>query len=222
VCGRFTLASPGETIAELFALDDVPRPKPRYNIAPTQPVTVVRLGLGERRELVEMRWGLVPSWAKDAGVGARMINARCETAAEKPAFRAALRRRRCLVAADGFFEWARAGNRKQPYHVRMADGRPFAFAGLWEMWSPPGGQALETCTILTTEPNDVVRPLHDRMPVIVDRADHAAWLDPATVDPSRLATLLRPYAGGDMVAYPVAPRVNDPGIDDSGCIARLA
>ena len=174
MCGRFTLRAPASVIAEQFALFEVPPFTARFNIAPTQPVPVIRMRPGPSlrarrgsRELVWLRWGLVPGWAKDPAIGSRLINARAETAAEKPAFRTALRQRRCLVAADGFYEWQQAGRTKQPYFIHLRDDRPFAFAGLWEAWEGADHAWLETCTLLTTGPNDVVRPIHDRMPVIL-------------------------------------------------------
>jgi putative SOS response-associated peptidase YedK len=150
-----------------------------------------------------------------------MINARAETVAEKPAFRSAFRRRRCLVAADGFFEWIKAGSRKQPYHIRMRDGAPFGFAGLWERWKNPDGETVESCTLITTDPNDLLRPLHHRMPVILAPADYAAWMDPDSRNPEPLRELLRPYPAAGMEAYPVSLRVNSPGNDDRDIIEPI-
>jgi len=221
MCGRFTLASPGRTIAEAFELASAPELRARYNIAPTQDVAAVRAG-GVGRELAMLRWGLIPSWAKDAEIGARMINARGETVAEKPSFRAPLRSRRCLIVADGFYEWKRVGAGKQPYHVRMADGRPFAFAGLWDRWAPAAGEVVESCTIVTTAPNELMAPIHDRMPVILPPAAQAVWLDPGCRESERLQELLQPFDASAMVAFPVSPRVNNPRNDDRDCIAPLA
>jgi len=215
------MATPGQVLAEVFGLDDVPELAPRFNIAPTQAVAAVRARADGRRELVALTWGLIPSWSKDRVIGGRMINARAETVAEKPAFRAALRARRCLVLADGFYEWQQLGTRKQPHHIRMRDGRPFAFAGLWERWTPPDGDPVESCTIITTVPNEVVAPIHDRMPVILAPADLDRWLDPSSRDPAAVAALLRPYPAGDMTAYPVSLRVNSPGADDPSCVVPL-
>lgn len=215
------MATPGQTVAEAFQLSSAPDLKPRYNIAPTQPVAVVRAGQGDR-ELAMLHWGLIPSWSKDAEIGARMINARGETVAEKPSFRAAFRARRCLILADGFFEWRRNGDRKQPYYIAMRDRRPFAFAGLWERWAPAGGAPVESCTIVTTTPNEVLAPIHDRMPVILPPALHAAWLDPALKENERLQPMLQPLDASLMIAYPVSPRVNSPRNDDRDCIAPLA
>src|SRR5262249_35095164 len=162
--------------------------------APTQPVLAVRLPAGASRPgAATLRWGLVPSWAKDVRIAHQLLNARSETVAEKPAFRAALRRRRRLVPADGVYEWRAPGGSKQPFCFRLRDDGPFAFAGLWESWQAPAGEALETCTLLTTEANDLVRPIHDRMPVILAPRCHAEWLDPQVQDPERLRPLLRPY-----------------------------
>jgi putative SOS response-associated peptidase YedK len=173
-----------------------------------------------QRELAWLRWGLVPSWAKDPSIGNRLINARAETVAEKPAFRTALRRRRCLVVADGFYEWQRSGRAKDPYFIRMRDDRPFAFAGLWESWEGPDHSVLETCTILTTEPNELVRPIHDRMPVILPPEVYACWLDTSIQDPGRLSQLLVAYASEPMEAYCVGSLVNSPAHDVPLCIER--
>jgi putative SOS response-associated peptidase YedK len=220
MCGRFTLRAPASVIAEQFALFEVPPFTPRFNIAPSQPVPVVRLVPGQtepRRELVWLRWGLIPGWAQDAAIGNRMINARAESVAQKPAFRAALRRRRCLLAADGFYEWQRTGRRKQPHFIRMRDDRPLAFAGLWESWEGPD-QVVESCTILTTDANELMRPIHDRMPVILAPAAYEPWLDPTVQEPQQLAPLLVPYPSEPMTAYPVSTLVNSPTNEDPRCI----
>ncbi len=218
MCGRFTLLTPSETLAEQFELPDMPALPPRYNIAPSQSVAAVRqLPDDGGRELVWLRWGLVPFWAKELSIGARMINARSETVAQKPAFRAAFRQRRCLVLADGFYEWQKQAGSKQPFFIRLEDGRPFAFAGLWEHWDGPEG-AVESCTILTTEPNDLIRPLHNRMPIILLPTDYDLWLDHSVQEPRQLQPLLRPYSAQDMVAYPVSLWVNSPQNDGPRCI----
>jgi len=225
MCGRFTLRASASVVAEQFGLFDFEPPRPRYNIAPTQPVAVVRhspKSLEAPRELVMLRWGLTPSWATDPKIGNRLINARSETVADKPAFRAAFRRRRCLVAADGFYEWRRAGATKQPYFIHRADDRPFAFAGLWERWEGPDHTVLETCALITTEANELMAPIHDRMPVILSPDDYALWLDPAIEDPKRLQPLLRPCPSEALVAYPVGAHVNNPRNDDARCIAPAA
>lgn len=218
MCGRFTLLTPSKTLAEQFELPDMPALPPRYNIAPSQSVAAVRQSPDDGgRELVWLRWGLVPFWAKELDIGARMINARSETVVQKPAFRAAFRQRRCLVLADGFYEWQKQAGGKQPFFIRLADGRPFAFAGLWEHWDGPEG-AVESCTILTTEPNDLVRPLHNRMPIILPPADYALWLDRSVQEPRLLQPLLRPFSTQDMMAYPVSLWVNSPQNDGPRCI----
>lgn len=217
VCGRYVLTVTGRVLARLFDLDEVPEVEARYNIAPTQPVLVVRAGAGGRK-LDTLRWGLIPSWAKDPAIGNRMINARAETVAEKASFRSAFRHRRCLVPADGFYEWRREDNRKQPYLVRFADGRAFAIAGLWETWRQPDGTPLESCVLITTEPNPVVAPLHDRMPVIVPPELYSQWLEPADQDQGRLHALLAPHPPEEMEAYPVSRHVNNPANDDPRCL----
>lgn len=222
MCGRFSQGTSARMLAELFQLADIPSWTPRYNIAPTQLVpTVVLTSDHPSRQFRTWRWGLIPSWAKDPTIGSRMINAQAETAATKPAFRAAFRRRRCLVLADGFYEWQQLGRRKQPFHVRMRDRRPFAFAGLWEHWKGPDGRAIESCTLLTTEPNDLIRTFHHRMPVILEPANYALWLDPGIQEPERLQPLLRPYASDELTAYPVSTLVNNPANDTPECIEPL-
>ena len=223
MCGRYSLTTPADTLAKYFRLKKVPSIPPRFNIAPSQPIATIRL-LNSDPTVVLVRWGLIPSWAKDPGIGNKMINARAETVAEKPAFREALARSRCLVPADGYYEWqreGRMGQRKQPFYIRLRDRRPFAFAGLWERWVGPDGKAVETCAILTTEPNAALKEIHDRMPVILAEAEYDQWLDPAARQAQLLQPLLRPYPPEDMTAYPVSLRVNDPAHDDAACIAPL-
>ncbi|MGA2031747.1 MAG: SOS response-associated peptidase [Thermoguttaceae bacterium] len=224
MCGRFTLRAPASVVAEQFALFEVPPLEPRYNIAPSQSVAAVRIdpnAAEPRRELAWLQWGLVPSWAGDPSIGNRLINARAESAAQKPAFRTALRRRRCLVAADGFYEWQPVKKAKQPFHIRLRDGRPFGLAGLWEDWEGPDHRIIRSCTLLTTEANDLVRPIHDRMPVIVPRAAYEQWLDPARQEAEQIAPLLVPYPSAEMVAYPVCSLVNSPSHEDPRCVEPL-
>jgi putative SOS response-associated peptidase YedK len=221
MCGRFTQATEGEIIAQVFDLSEVPALAPRYNIAPTQDVAAVRAAEGGGRELVQLHWGLIPSWAKERAMGARMINARAETLVEKPAFRSAFRARRCLLVADGFYEWQKLGTRKQPHFIGFKDGRPFAFAGLWERWRGEGSEHVESCTIVTTEANELLAPIHDRMPVILDPEDFALWIDPAEKDTERLVGLLRPYQPGPLQAYPVSLLVNNPANDTPACRENL-
>jgi putative SOS response-associated peptidase YedK len=222
MCGRFTLFEPDKILAKEFGVATFAPRSPRYNIAPSQPVAAVRAApSGAGRELALLRWGLIPSWSKDPAVGNRLINARAETVSEKPSFRNAFRRHRCLIPANGFYEWQRREVRKQPFYIRMHDGRPFAFAGLWDRWENPDKGVIETCTILTTATNALLAPIHDRMPVILPPAEYARWLDPSLQDPDSLAPLLVPFPPEDMVAFPVSPRVNAPSTDDEGCIAPL-
>ena len=224
MCGRFTLRAPASVIAEQFALFEAPPFAARFNIAPSQPAPVIRMRPdrteGDRgsRELVWLRWGLIPGWAQDPAIGNRLINARAETAAEKPAFRAAMRRRRCLVVADGFYEWQRTGRAKQPFFIHLRDDRPFAFAGLWEAWEGPDHSAIESCTLLTIGPNELMRPIHDRMPVILPPESYDLWLDPAMQQPDRLTPLLAPYPAEQMKTSPVSSLVNNPANDDPRCI----
>jgi putative SOS response-associated peptidase YedK len=221
MCGRFTLAVPAEKVATQFQLAEVPDLSARYNIAPTQQVAAVR-ATEAGRELALFRWGLVPSWAKDPSVGSRMINARAETAAEKPAFRTALRQRRCLIPADGFYEWQAGADGKQPFHIGLADGGLFALAGLYEHWKDPDGEWLHSCTILTTEANELMRPLHDRMPVILAPEHYAQWLDPGLRDAGPIQPLLAPYPADQMQARPVSKAVNRVANDGPQLIAPLA
>ncbi len=205
-------------LADLFNMDEPPTHRPRFNIAPTQVVPIVRTGNDDRREWAPCRWGLVPSWSKDLKIGARMINARSETAAEKPSFRKALAARRCLVPADGFFEWAKTSDGKQPFHIRFSDRRPFAFAGLWERWHQSSEESIDSFTILTTSPNSVTAPIHDRMPVILAPGTWKEWLAAAPLSPSRCEILFTPHSAKNMEAIPISKRVSSPANDDPGCL----
>jgi putative SOS response-associated peptidase YedK len=210
MCGRFAFYSPHEAVTRLFGVAGVADVEPRWNIAPTQHIAALRSGEGGRRELAMLHWGLVPSWAKERSIGARMINARGETLKEKPSFRSAYRRRRCLVLADGYYEWQRSGAVKQPFFVSFMDREPFGMAGLWESWTDPAsGEPLESCCIVTTAPAASVAHVHDRMPVIIPAEARAGWLDPANTDVERLDQLLVPWAAAGLVARPVSRRVND-------------
>ncbi|MUL34810.1 SOS response-associated peptidase [Gloeocapsopsis dulcis] len=220
MCGRYTLSQSTEAIAAAFQLDTVPELEPRYNIAPTQLVPVVLYPPEKQRQLKLFRWGLIPSWAKDPSIGSRLINARSETVSEKPSFRAAFRQRRCLVVADGFYEWQRQEHKKQPYYFQRQDKQPFGFAGLWEHWQSPEGETINTCTILTTEANELMHPIHDRMPVILNSQDYALWLEPTT-QPTELQHLLHPYPSQAMNSYPVSTLVNKPTNNSPECINSL-
>ena len=216
MCGRYELHTHPAAIALAFGLGTPPTLAPRYNIAPTQDVPVVRRSQAGPRELVTMRWGLVPRWAKDPSIGTKMINARSETIAEKPSFRIAFRRHRCLLPADGFYEWkVNPAGGKQPIHLGMKDGAMFAFAGLAERWLSPQGEVLDTCTIITTEANALLSPLHDRMPVIVGVPDYERWLDVANTEVTDLFT---PYPADAMMWYPVSTRVNSVRNDDAALV----
>jgi putative SOS response-associated peptidase YedK len=222
MCGRYRLSRRAEVLATYYAEYEGVDWDARYNIAPTRAVPVIRQEAeGAVRRASLMRWGLVPSWAKDATGGARMINARSETAAEKPAFRELLQRRRCLIPADGFYEWQRSGKSKQPYCFEMASGEPFAFAGLWDSWQAPDGSNLETCTILTTAPNQLLADIHDRMPVILPPESYEAWLDPRFRGVAEATAMLKPFDAGMMRRYVVGTRVNNVANDDPDCSARI-
>ena len=199
MCGRFLLLSSGDEIARLLSLASVPSLTPRYNIAPTQQIPAVRVA-DAGRECVNLRWGFIPSWSKDGKLAP--INAMSETASSKPFFRSAFKKRRCLIPASGFYEWKATGKKqRQPYAIRLIDDKPFTFAGLWECWEGPDGP-VESCTILTTTPNDLMGTIHSRMPVILDPRDYEQWLDPKEQDAAAVATLLRPFPAERMRAYP--------------------
>jgi putative SOS response-associated peptidase YedK len=220
MCGRYRLTKRKQVVEEHFDVppDDTDDWVPRYNIAPTQPVPVIRQNPKEpRRELSLMRWGLIPLWMKDSSGSARMINARSETAATTPAFRDALKLRRCLIPADGFYEWKRAGKEKQPYCFEVNVGKLFAFAGLWERWKDPSGNWIKTCSILTTMPNAMTSVVHDRMPVILDPDSYDLWIDPGMNDVGALPDILKPFDARLMRSYPVSNRVNNAGNDDEAC-----
>ncbi|MGB6065468.1 MAG: SOS response-associated peptidase [Desulfomonilaceae bacterium] len=220
MCGRFVLMTPDKDLGEHFGLEEAFDLRPRYNIASTQIVVIITVDRDTlQRRLVQVKWGLIPFWAKDISIGNRLINARAESASQKPAFRSAFKTRRCLVPADGFYEWKKGKeDRKQPYLVRNADGSPFAFAGLWERWTGPDGEIIESCTILTTDANELTRPIHDRMPVILHPRDYDLWLDPEVKDPGMLKPLLRPYASGAMNVEPVSSKVNNATYDAPDCV----
>ncbi len=220
MCGRFILHHATEEVAERFAVEQtLLELQPRYNIAPSQPVAAVIQR--ESRVLAELQWGLVPSWARDPAVGHRMINARAESAATRPAFRSAFARGRCLIPASGWFEWKRRGRQRLPMLLRRRGGEPFAMAGLYERWKRSDDAVLRTCAILTTEPDEVAATVHDRMPAILTPEACEVWLDRELDDPETLSRLLRPYPLGDLVAHPVSPRVNRPDEDDPALIEEV-
>ena len=225
MCGRFTLRTPLTQLAKQFQFDldaALVDTGPRYNIAPTQDIAAVRVREpGGRRELALLHWGLIPSWAKDTKIAGSTINARSETIAEKPAFRSAFKRRRCLVLMDGFYEWKRVGKTKQPYLYEIDGGKPFALAGLWETWHGAKGSEgppLESCSLITTEPNKLAAEVHDRMPVILDAVDYAQWLDPAVQDRETLEKLLVPFDAGRMTARPVSTYVSNARNQGPQCV----
>lgn len=209
MCGRFVRSSSVKEIAEYF---DLEKPsfemEPSYNIAPSQDIIIINNR--RQKQLVKCHWGFVPSWSKDFSVGYSMINARSETVAEKPSFKSAFRKQRCLVIANGFYEWQRDRQRKVPVYIRMKSGRPFAFGGLYSVWTSPEGQNICTCTVLTTESNDLLSPIHDRMPVIIPRDKETLWLDPAVDDVETLKGLLKSFPSGEMELVRVSDRVNSP------------
>jgi len=222
MCGRMIQITPLEALRAIFGFTGAPNLRPRYNLAPTQEAAVVR-DRGQGREIALLRWGLVPSWAKDTSGAARLINARSETAADKPSFRTALRRHRCLVPVDGFYEWqaAGAGRRKQPFVIRRPDHTPFALAGLWERWHGPEGEALETLAVLTTTANRTLSSLHERMPVVLAPERWPLWLDGGAPLPA-VTDLLRPAPDDALEMRPVSPRVGSVANDDPGLMEPVS
>lgn len=214
MCGRYTLRTPAKVLAQLFGVDDVPTILPRYNIAPTQDVLAVTLNDQHKRGFVQLRWGLIPSWADDPSIGNRMINARAESVRIKPSFRHAFKHNRCLILADGYFEWQKQGKTKQPFLLSRRDEQPFAFAGLWERWRK-GPQEIDSCTIITTEANSLMKEIHDRMPVILSPSNYDHWL---ADEPSVAEQLLVPSSPDEMAATPVSKTVNNPRNDVPECV----
>lgn len=220
MCGRFTIATDKRALEERFAFKAPDLQfAPSFNVAPTHEVLTVT-GNGENHAQY-MRWGLIPGWAKDPSIGNRMINARSETVADNPVFRSAFRKRRCLVVADGYYEWWTVGSRRQPMRIVLKSGEPFAFAGLWEVWRRPEGARVLSCTVITTGPNSLVEPIHNRMPVILSRDTESIWLDSAVQDPGLLTSLLVPPPDEAMEAYEVSPLVNSARNNVAECIAPL-
>jgi putative SOS response-associated peptidase YedK len=221
MCGRFVLTTPTASLSGRFEVEFYEE-APRYNIAPTQDISIIRLNPATRgRECVRVRWGLIPSWAKDASIGSRLLNARCETLHEKPAFKTSLKFKRCLIPSDGFYEWKRDGKLRQPFLLKMADSRPFAFAGLWDRWTSREGQSIQSCTIITAPANELIAPIHDRMPAILPLELYDTWLDPETKNFEPLLKLLLPFPGNLMVAVPVSDRVNKATYEGQDCIEPI-
>lgn len=223
MCGRFVLDADAQTIQIEFNLTTLPEVgvQARYNIAPTQPVMVIT---NQSPQVATFqRWGLIPSWSKDPSVGSSLINARAETLEEKPSFRASFKRRRCLIPASGFYEWGKGeGKTKQPYYIYLKDKPVFAFAGLWDVWNSPTGEEIHTCTIITAEPNDLIRPLHHRMAVILDPEDYELWLSPDELPATALKPLLNIYSADEMAYHAVSTLVNNVRNDSPACIAPFA
>jgi putative SOS response-associated peptidase YedK len=207
MCGRFTLRQPAERIARELQLEEIPALEARYNIAPTQEILAIRHS-PDGNEASMFKWGLIPSWAKDTSIGAKLINARSETVNEKPSFREAFKRRRCIIPVDGFYEWQRAGNKKRPFYFRFKDDRLFGFAGLWEKWRTPYGESVESCSILTTDANKMLSEVHHRMPVILYPDTYELWLDEDERKQGLRKKLLRPFPASEMIAYPVSTSIN--------------
>jgi putative SOS response-associated peptidase YedK len=223
MCGRYRLSRSQQLVEEYFdAVSEESEWSPRYNVAPTQPVPVIRQSLRQPiRELSLMRWGLIPSSAKDSSVGAPMINARSETVGTKPAFREAFKARRCLIPADGYYEWQTRGKLKQPYCFELDHGELFGFAGIWDRWKDSSGGTLETCAILTTTANPLTSAVHERMPVILERADYDLWLDPGRLEGGAVSDRLKPYDAGRMRCFPVGARINRVANDDEACSKEI-
>ncbi len=221
MCGRFTLTISGNEIAKSFKVKEVQDWSPRYNIAPSQEVVTIVQGLQSQRQLKAMKWGLIPSWSKDGQIGNRLINARGETVAEKPSFRNAFKHRRCLIIADGFYEWQNQSNSKQPYYIHLKTRQPFAFAGLWSVWNSGQTEEVLSCCIITTEAHELMKPLHHRMPVLLSGDSYSQWLDPTFSDTDTLGSFLTPYDSNAMSAYQVSQKVNRPTNDHPNCLERI-
>ena len=222
MCGRFVSLLSPELLKVIYEIFSPPEESARYNVAPTQMVPVVRQDSMDNRTAAPLRWGLIPHWAKDQSIGSRMINARSETVHEKPAFRQAIRCRRCIVPAQGFYEWQATSTGKEPWYISPRDGLPFSLAGIWESWCPPGGEALETFSILTTEANSLMSPIHERMPVILHPTEFSQWLDVSITDPLCLRRLYQPFPPDLMQAWRVSKLVNSPAHDSEECLRKLS
>jgi putative SOS response-associated peptidase YedK len=221
MCGRFTSLLSPELLVDLYGVPTPQELECRYNIAPTQEVLAVRQDAAGERYLSAVSWGLVPHWAKELSIGSKMINARCESVFEKPSFRQAIRTRRCIVPASGFYEWATIADGRIPHYITMQDGSPFSFAGIWESWADPDGHAVETCAILTTAANGLIETIHDRMPVILHPTEFDLWLDRTVNDQYELKRVFQPYPSDVMQIWPVSPFVNKSRHESSECIEPL-
>jgi putative SOS response-associated peptidase YedK len=221
MCGRFVLENTPEQIMKVYRLSSLPDLSPRYNVAPGQQIAVVRQHNGGDRELAFLQWGLVPPWAKDPAIGYKMINARSETVQEKPSFKQALQARRCIIPVSGFYEWEKSGRDRIPHYIHLRGGDVMSLAGLWERWKSPEGVELQTCTILTTSANSLIKKLHDRMPVILHREEFGLWLNKDIDDVKQLAELFHPYPSDQLAEYVVAKEVNSPGNDSPRLIAPV-
>ena len=222
MCGRFTLTVDPQQLQESFPWIAISKDyQRRYNVAPTQQIAIVANN-GEQR-IEYYVWGLIPFWAKDPNLGLRLINARSETIAEKPAFRSSFQKKRCLILADGFYEWSSSpeSKAKTPMYIRLKSHKPFAFAGLWDIWTSPNGNEIRSCTIITTSPNPLMAPIHNRMPVILSPEEYQAWITPGQIQPSTLVPLLDPYPADEMEAFPVSRLVNSPNNDSPACISQI-
>ena len=221
MCGRFSLTATSEEVAQHFDLAAVPDLSPHYNIAPTQTVATVVVSKDQsKRQFQPMRWGLIPSWASDSKIGNRLINARVETVTEKPSFRNSVKQKRCLIIADGYYEWQKQPQGKQPYYFQLSDRQPFAFAGLWDTWNSPEGKTI-SCTLLTTDASEQVSPVHHRMPIIVPPQAYSQWLDPTLTDPDQVLPLLNSDIYQNLSSYPVSSQVNSPTNDSDECIQAV-
>ncbi|MEM8780386.1 MAG: SOS response-associated peptidase [Cyanobacteria bacterium P01_G01_bin.49] len=221
MCGRFTLTCDAVRITVFFQLATVPKLRPRYNIAPSQLIATIVQQEQEAKQLRLMKWGLIPGWAKDPKIGHRLINARAETLSEKPSFRSAFKRRRCLIVADGFYEWQQTKTGKQPYYIQFKNQQLFAFAGLWEIWHSEKNEEIESCSIITTKANELIKPIHHRMPVILSPNTYSQWLDPTVTSIDKVQSFLAPYDSADMEVYQVSEKVNRSTYDQPDCFQSI-
>lgn len=223
MCGRFALKTTAQAIKEMFLVEQGLQYDPSFNIAPSQPVVTIRYSPKTKsRAMSLMKWGLIPTWSKDPSIGQKMINARSETVDQKPSFKGPFKYKRCLIPADGFYEWKRLDGAKQPYFIKRVDDKPMAFAGLWDYWGGADGSELETCTIITTEANEIMQPIHERMPVILKESEFDVWLDPRIQEPILLKQYLKPFPSEELETYPVSTFVNKPANNSKECLKPLS